>query len=246
MSMSIELFQGEKRTFKTSPGSCREETYRKMMGELQAQKIGQEILDLPTTKVVFDIYLTAPTSTADYMYKWLQFFTRRLLKRVAEAYGYKDSLAIKLEKTSNGHVSNTRVTMPAFVLNNPYFISFYIGCARSVASYMAVSEAHSKEISAMKTYTEALKKTISESNAGYTPQSGDLAAKTRALLGSYKKGTCLADIFKKEETSAYKGTFGQTGFNHWYQEEGDKFAALMTPRVKKPAVKGFSKLKQST
>ena len=228
MSYSIELHQGNNQLFKTHPHYCREVTQGYFFNQfVQAMKNA----DLTKATVVFDLNFRIPKKYRTNMVNFTTLFTRRLLKKLAMEACVKQRMSIKITNVYRDGCVCFKISMPAFVLHNPYFISFYIGCLKVMAGFLNKRTTTSPEdiskLEGFKTYTAKLRYAQKYRNGDY-PTNGDFTSKRKALFASYKKTEFLSDVLKKR--SNIYGSVGYNGFNNWWEGEGKDLAPLTKKR----------------
>jgi hypothetical protein len=114
--------------------------------------------------------------------------------------------------------------MQGFVMNNPYFINFFLGCIKTVYSYLASNPAGGvKNLSEMKTYTEMLKCASAAINEDY-PTKTDFQKKRKAFFRAYELPNLLEELMTAQKKTAYGYGMKYNGFRTWYEAEGNRLA----------------------
>jgi hypothetical protein len=231
MQYSVQVFKDATQIFRNEYNTCREVTLGYTVSNLKKNNITSK--NINEHKVVFLI------KDWDYNYnnqsnkevkerkelflKFIKFFSERFIRQcsVANQFSLEPYVCVTaVDFNENNYKGVTYgIETQGFVLQNPYFLNFFLGCIRSFWNYLVKADSDITALKSMKTYTEMLKHVKDHSSNDY-PVRTDFLKKRKSLFLAFSKEGFLDATLESVKPTVYGATPKYNGFQTWYDGEG--------------------------
>ncbi len=238
---SMNVMKAKEKVLGVGSTHCREVLTRRMIPKIK--KAENEGMDTLKLNAVMRVTVKLSDEVREDYLAAASIFTKGLLEDLAKLQNRKGKIPVKITRRKlskpardyvsrivNGrytgeYVTTTRYSLtintPAWVLHNPYFISYYLGVLQVMAIY-AMQKGVAK-MTAKKTYREVLSLLAQDfsTHAHRYPGCGNVEKQLEAFFKSYETEGYFEKMINRKANGPYGGN-QINGFLSWYGLEGAK------------------------